>query len=274
MSGDDEVKSSLLKKLKNSVIGEEEKIEIEGIDLDSGTIIIDDTGGPQEIVSTGEVLREGFDHETDIFFKGFTGTVFVLDLNPFFDSIGTTSNSRIGESLIAFALNILERELKGVGSFKNYSNEQFFFRLNKDDAEGWVMAAKAVNAIGEHFLRDSYNADDMISELLASVDVNDLKGANGVFDGAKALENKQAIKSVEDAIQRSEEPLWEALNHNGIKRNKEAEWETETKEMRDALKKVDRGPERRHKAVKAPAHMERRKTKGRRDADNPNKSVW
>ena len=226
MSRGNEVKSSILKKLKNSVIGEEEKIDIDGVDLDSGTIVIDDTGGPQEIVKTDQVLRAGFDHETDIFFKGFTGTVFVLDLNPFLASIGTTSISRIGESLIAFAENILTRELHGVGSFKNYSNEQFFFRLNKDDAEGWVMAAKAVNAIGEHFLRDSYDADDMMSELLASVDINDLKGANGEFDGAAAMANKQAITSVEDAIQKSEEPLWEALDHKNAGRIKDAEWGT------------------------------------------------
>ncbi|MBT4938049.1 MAG: hypothetical protein HON14_02875, partial [Rhodospirillaceae bacterium] len=133
------MKSSLLKKIKDSVIGEEEKIDIDGVDLDSGTIIIEETD-PSEIVSTGAVLREGFDHETDIFFKGYTGTVFVLDLNPFFEAIGTTSTSRIGESLVTFTDNILTRELEGVGSFKNYSNEQFFFRLNKDDAEGWVMA--------------------------------------------------------------------------------------------------------------------------------------
>jgi hypothetical protein len=271
--GDDEVKSSLLQKLKNSVVGEEEKIDIDGVDLDSGTIIIEESG-PQEIVSTGAVLREGFDHETDIFFKGFTGTVFVLDLNPFFAAIGTTSNSRIGESLIAFAETNLSRELQGIGSFKNYSNEQFFFRLNKDDAEGWVMAAKAVNAIGEHFLRDSYEADDMISELLASVDINDLKGENGVFDGAKAMANKVAVKSVEDAIQKSEELLWEKLDAGGVKRSTNTEWETETKDMREALNKVDRGPERRQREIKAPAHMERRKTTGRRDIDNPNKSVW
>jgi hypothetical protein len=273
MTGDEEMKSSLLKKIKDSVIGEEEKIDIDGVDLDSGTIIIEETD-PSEIVSTGAVLREGFDHETDIFFKGYTGTVFVLDLNPFFEAIGTTSTSRIGESLVTFTDNILTRELEGVGSFKNYSNEQFFFRLNKDDAEGWVMAAKAVNAVGEHFLRDSYEADDMISELLAAVNPEDLKGADGVFDGAKALENKMTFGSIAEAIKKTVEPLWETLKHNGVKHVASTEWETETKDMRDALEKVERGPDRRQKLIKAPAHMERRKTTGRRDIDNPNKSVW
>lgn len=273
------MKSNLLKKIKKSVIGGLQDdgmggpIDDDGVDLESGTIVVDDSG-PQGIVSTGEVLREGHDHETDIFFKGFTGTVFVLDLNPFFDSIGTTSTSRIGESLIAFAQTILERELKGIGSFKNYSNEQFFFRLNKDDAEGWVMAAKAVNAIGEHFLRDAYKPDDMIAQLLASVDVNDLKDADGEFDGKTALENKVSISSIQDAIQKSEEPLWEKLNRKGGSRSKNMNWETETKEIRDALKNVERGPDRRQKNIEAPAHMERRKIKGRRDSDNPNKSVW
>ena len=56
MTGDEEMKSSLLKKIKDSVIGEEEKIDIDGVDLDSGTIIIEETD-PSEIVSTGAVLR-------------------------------------------------------------------------------------------------------------------------------------------------------------------------------------------------------------------------
>jgi len=44
--------------------------------------------------------------------------------------------------------------------------------------------------------------------------------------------------------------------------------------MRKALKQVDRGSERRQRTVKAPAHMERRKTNGRREKDDPNKSIW
>jgi len=280
LPGKEKMKSSLLKKIKDSVIGDMPDdgiggpVDDDGVDLESGTIVIDDSTGPKEIVSTGAILREGFDHETDIFFKGFTGTVFVLDLNPFFDSIGTTSASRIGESLVAFAVNILDRELEGIGAYKNFKNEQFFFRLNKDDAEGWVMAAKAVNAIGEHFLRDAYEPDDMISELLATVDLNDLKGTDGEFDGDTALENKVSITSLEDAIKHSVEPLWEKLNHAGVKGERNMNWETETKEMRNALDQVERGPERRQRKIDAPSRMERRNNTGRRDSDNPNKTVW
>ncbi len=280
LPGDKKMKSSILKKIKDSVVGDMPDdgmggpVDDDGVDLDSGTIVIDDSTGPQEIVSTGSILREGFDHETDIFFKGFTGTVFVLDLIPFFESIDIPKTSRIGESLIAFTENILTRELEGVGTFKNHNSEQYFFRLNKDDSEGWVMAAKAVNAIGEHFLRDAYEPDDMISELLASVDINDLKGADGHFDAETALENKVSITSLEDAIKHSVEPLWEKLNHAGVKREKNMNWETETKEMRHALDQVERGPERRQRKIDAPSRMERRKGRGRRDSDNPNKTVW
>ncbi|MAF48634.1 MAG: hypothetical protein CMM10_10235 [Rhodospirillaceae bacterium] len=128
--------NKFLRRMKKSVVRNAEddgmggSIQDDGVDLESGTIIIDD--GPEfDSVTTGEVLRQGHDHETDAFFKGFTGTVFVLDISPLFAAIGTDKNSRIGQSLMDFAENLLSRMLRGIGIFKTRNSEQFFSGLTR-----------------------------------------------------------------------------------------------------------------------------------------------
>lgn len=272
--------AGILKRIKESVVGSGQDdglggaIDDSGVDLESGTITIEEVSD-DEIVTTGDVLREGFDHESEAFFKGFTGTVFVLDISPIYNVIGTLPNSRIGASLVTFAETLLHRELHGIGTFKNHGDAHFFFRLNKDDAEGWNLAAMCVNEIGEHFLRDRYKPDDMLPLMVAAVEEGDLKGKDGEFKADYALERRKNQVDYEASQERKQrEPEWEKLDRKKLERLQNREWQEEAVQMRAALDHVSRGPDRRKIKANHQGVEQRKQVKGRRDLDNPKQQVW
>jgi len=109
-----------LNRIKKSVVGDNQDgmggyVEDDTVDLDSGTIVIDDSG-PDITVSTAEVLRESTESESEEV-RGNEGKVFVIDLGPFFKAMGTKPEGKLGKNLIMFAENLLARAIGRSGTY-------------------------------------------------------------------------------------------------------------------------------------------------------------
>ena len=165
----------------------------DNVDLDSGIIKVEEAD-PSKAIATSDVLRAGEEDEGDSLYQGQEkGVVYVLDLQPFYKAIGTTADEKLGRSLIQFSENLLARMLKGGGTYTCHENEKFLFRLDKSDAEGWLMASKIVNDLGTHFLRDGFKPEEILPEALSMVDLADAMDENGEIDPAKALTAQRNI---------------------------------------------------------------------------------
>ena len=97
-------RESFLKKFKKTVLGDDmdefaEPGLDDGLDLESGVIRIDDRG-PEQRLSTADVLRETQGSIEDSLVRGHGGKVFVLDLRPFFDAINANSGTKLGQHLL------------------------------------------------------------------------------------------------------------------------------------------------------------------------------
>lgn len=245
------------------------------VDLDSGVIKIEEAD-PNEAISTAEVLRAGEEGEGDELYKGQEkGLVYVLDLKPFFKAIGTSPNEKMGRNLIQFSENLLARMLKSGGTYTCHENEKFLFRLLKSDAEGWLLASKVVNDLGTHFLRDGFKPEDIIPEALAMVDLASAVDENGDIDPTKAIAAQRKIpeKLVEQTADFG--PVWEYMGENDPDEEYVPEWQEDEDALRSATERVERGEDRRQRKLRFPADADRRRgSPGRRDEDDPHKSVW
>jgi hypothetical protein len=244
----------------------------ESIDLDSGTIYIDDTVDESKVVQTTEVFQQAAANDPRAKkIAGGGGKVFLLDLNPFFKSMGTRKGDRAAQTFTRFCENWLSRQVAGGGAFELVRNEIFFFRLNLPNKEAGPKAVEIVNSIGQQYLRDAFNAN-LVPDMLGAVD-EDSAMREGQIDPNKAM---MALEQ------------WRKLSYEQRQDLMANAWETEElpddsgtymveiRNERPASVRVIRGPERRQKRVASYAGQEKRRRKyGRRASDNPrNGAAW
>jgi len=268
----------LLNRLKQSVVGDSQDgmggfVEDDSIDLDGGTIIIDESG-PDVTLTTSEILRESTETESEEV-RGSEGKVFVIDLGPFFKAMGTDPNGKLGKKLIMFAENLLARAIGRSDTYTFHGQTQFLFRLAVDEVEGWKMASKIVNELGINFLRDGFNPEELLPEVLALVEEADAFDAEGNLNVEKALAARIPYEPEEIKEKDDTGPEWyyeEGIDPDAVV---DPEWNEDTGGHRSMSDRVERGPERRQMKMKLnPAKNRRKKKYGRRDSDNPNASVW
>tara|TARA_B100000315_G_scaffold260877_1_gene326726 strand:+ start:8022 stop:8879 length:858 start_codon:yes stop_codon:yes gene_type:complete len=267
-----------LDRLKKSVVGDSQDgmggfVDDDSIDLDSGVIQIDDAP-PEITVSTAEILRESTESESSEV-RGSEGKVFVIDLGPFFKAMGTKPGGKLGKNLIMFAENLLARAIGRSGTYTLHGQTQFLFRLTVDEVEGWKMASKIVNELGVNFLRDGFNPEEMLPEVLAMVDEEDAFDADGQLVVEKALAARIPYEPEEIKEKDESGPEWYYEEGIDPDADKVPEWDVADDGHRSASDRVERGPPRRTKQLSVDPKKNRRKIKyGRRDSDNPNASVW
>jgi hypothetical protein len=244
----------------------------ESIDLEAGTIYIDDTIDETKVVQTTEVFQQAAANDPRAKkIAGGGGKVFLLDLNPFFKSMGTKKGERAAQTFTRFCENWLSRQVAGGGAFELVRNEIFFFRLNLPNTEAGPKAVEIVNSIGQQYLRDAFNAN-LVPDMLGAVDEDDAM-RDGRIDASKAM---VALEQ------------WRKLSYEQRQDLMADAWETEEppddggtymveiRNERPASVRVIRGPERRQKHAAAFAGPEKRRRKyGRRAGDNPrNGAAW
>jgi|GEM_PF-305857 two-component system chemotaxis response regulator CheY len=129
---------------------------VDGVDLDSGTILVDDDG-PNKKVSLSDVLRKGDGHENHALAKGDSEMVYVFDPFPILEAINIMPGTESASKMIKFCENHFDRNIgmKGKAKFNDDEN-LFFMRFSLNDEDGWIEAQKNVNAVGEHLLRDAF----------------------------------------------------------------------------------------------------------------------
>lgn len=244
---------------------------------DSGaeTIKIDDTG-PHETVSASDVLHDS--HQV----KGripLSGKVYILDLKPFLDVVGVGKSSRLTRMLNSFSRNVLERNIGAKGAISSQGDNLFFFRFaGKNNQDGWRQAVEIVDEIGTHFLRDAYKPAEFVATILAAVDAEDAVGADGQFDADKIMAASTSRKTGQESDRKDEDPgdaQWQAFDGRDPDAAPINEWQVTGREKRPARIYLKRQSERRSGKTKRITGREHRKIlHGRRDTDNPKKSVW
>ena len=205
---------------------------------------------------------------------GNEGKVFVIDLGPFFKAMGTDPDGKLGKNLIMFAGNILARAIGWSGTYTLHGQTQFLFYLAVDEVEGWKMASKIVNELGINFLRDGFNPEELLPEVLAMVDEEDAFDANGQLVVEKAFAARILYEPKE--VQEKDETGPEWYFEEGVDPEAEfdPEWNITESSHRSVNDRVERGPERRQVKMKVdPAKIVAKRNMAR-DSDNPNASVW
>ena len=281
-------KRGFLSTLKSKLGGEREfgDADDSDMDLEAGIIRVDDSA-PTQLVSTSDVLDEekGWN-------SGPGGHIFVVDLNPFFKAMQATSESRIAKSLITFSETLIGRTLEGRGTFRLVGKDKFFLRLNVPDAEGWSEASKIVNDIGVNFLRDTFNPEVYLPKVLSAVDPESAFDADGNFNAQSAWDARifpEPETAEEKNLGAEWKPFsaqddlggvfppptreWEGKEIESPSADK-PQWSAEEIKTRAASMLTERGPERRAKKLKVKSGERRKRPYGRRDSDNPNRSVW
>ena len=287
-------KSGILDRIKKSVAGEEDGmsgvIENDGIDLESGTIIVDDSP-PEITITTAEVLRESTESEDEAI-RGNDGKVFDIDLGPFFEIMGTDLNSKLAKNIITFVENLLARVIGRTGTYTLHGATQFLFRLSVDDVAGWKMASKIVNELGVQFLRDGFKPEELLPEVLAMVDEKDAYNKDGSINIENALAARIPYEPEPERVLDKTGPEWAYAEGYDPEAEEETpewahdpdvdpdveyvpEWDVDDESNRSASTRVPRGVERRKNKMKVnPKKNRRKQSHGRRDKDNPNTSVW
>ena len=255
----------------------------DSIDLESGTIYIDDTIDPERVVKGSEVFDQKDDKPEDAAptsaptekkstIAGGGAKIFLLDLAPFFKAIGTKKGDRAADSFTRFAENWLTRCIGTGGVYELVDGDVFFFRLNMPNREAAKQAVQIVNDIGTQYLRDAYKADVMLQDILGAVDAGLAAGRNGRIDAGGARDILKGWRTIEGRKLAASEVLeW---GHSKTREDL-AGYMVPIQTGRKASERVQRGPERR-KVAKAISGQDRRRRKhGRRESDKPGaKSVW
>ena len=263
-------KSSGEKKRNRDADGLSGAVELsDEIDLESGTITVD-TSAPETTVSTSEILQEKDAGAGDALIKGQAGKVYILDLKPIFKAIGTTTGEKPARSLVRFCETLLSRTIGHDGTYTCQDDEIFFFQLKKSDGEGLRMASKIVNELGVQFLRGGFKAEELISEVLGVVDAADAMGEDGRIDPDKSLQALSREQERDLELNR----IWAPTGEVEEVAEATQEWHEGVKDLRPAGKRVKRDTQRRKKKRPIAGPDRRRKTRGRRDTDKSNASVW
>lgn len=158
----------------------------EGVDLENGIIVVDDSP-PERTIATSEILRRGDDNPSKPGKPG-AGKVFILDLGPIFETLGVAPKDRAGHNLGRFCDNILARSVARLGTYEAKGSDLFLFRLNMDDDRALRAAIAIVNEAGNYFLRDGFQAEDLVPQMVDAVDAAEATGPDGGIDVEKALD--------------------------------------------------------------------------------------
>ena len=250
---------------------------VDGVDLDGGVIVVDDSP-PDQKIATSEILRTGDDQAT----ASLPGKVFNLDLGPIFKLLGVKPKDRPGHNLSRFCDNFLARSVARLGTYEAQGADIFLFRLNMDDDRALRAAIAIVNEAGNYFLRDGFEAEALVPEMVDAVDAAEATNADGSIDVERAL-NAQSRRRRADEDQRQAKaakalaPPKPQISVPPSKpaRLREPGWVAVEGTGRPAGMRVKREPERRGKYPKPIAGTDRRLIEhGRRQSDDPKIQAW
>jgi hypothetical protein len=244
----------------------------ESIDLDSGTIYIDDTIDPERVVATSHVYAEADISEERTSIAGGGAKIFAFDLRPFFRAIRAKPGERSADTFTRFCENQLSRSVGPAGAYEFDGLEFFFFRLDLPNAEAMNEAIKIINEIGTQYLRDAFNPD-LVSQAIVPLDAD--KAMN---DKTGRIDRKAAFDALSQWREIHGKVLTEAhivaASHDRDQ-EKVLMIAIEAAE-RPAAMRIQRGPQRRQKERKIVKGEDRRKRKrGRRASDDTrNGASW
>lgn len=160
--------------------------EDDSIDLETGTIKVDDAP-PEHQISTNEILQEVEVTADKALIKGQAGQIYILDLIPIFNAMGTKAGEKSAQSLVRFCETLLARAIGSKGTHNNDNNEKFLFQLVKIEMDGLLLASRIVNELGVNFLRGGFNAEELVCDVLSVVDAENALDENGRIIVSKAL---------------------------------------------------------------------------------------
>jgi len=265
------MKGGLLDRLKKSIQSKTEGAPVvvdDGIDLDSGTIVIEEGESTLDAVGTYDVFREGEGDEGRVAAMAVNPHVYIVDLRPFMRVIGTTTGSRMANSLLEFSENLLRRSIGRDGIFYNEDDEVLYFRFNEAEKDGLGHAIKIVNEIGTHFLRDAFHPEEFIEEVLEVVDAPNALDDNGVLDPKNIPRGKLVVDKEPEPEPEKE---WEYM---GRSEPEDIDPMQKAVEVHHRSDRVNRGPERRQQKMRIAGPDRRASKHGRRVEDQPGTSVW
>ena len=271
-------KKGFLRRLKSSGVAQNiEKFapaaDTDGVDLNKGVVKLDQpVVGPK--VTTNDVFHSEITEFEESLVDGTPGKVFMLDLRPFFYAIKARPDTRLGKSLIVFSDNLLSRRIGKRGSHTLHKDRAFFFRLKLMEAESFAEAARIVNDLGSHFLRDAFKAEKFIPQVLGVVEARDLLDGADRFDGSRAIDSRAPVAKGQVRMT-AKGPVWRPI----VQQDNEAEpalsgWAPIVNPRRGEATAVRRGPERRWRSLPIAGPDRRKRDNGRREADDPRRIVW
>lgn len=191
-------------------------------------------------------------------------------MNPIFKAIGTTAGEKPARSLVRFCETLLSRTIGHDGTYTCQDDQIFFFQLKKSDGDGLRMVSKIVNELGVQFLRGGFNAEELISEVLGVVDAADAMGEDGRIDPDNSLQALSRDQERDLELNR----VWAPTGEVEEVIEAAPKWSEGVKDARPAGQRVKRTNQRRMKKRPIAGPDRRRKTRGRRDTDKSNASVW
>ena len=180
----------------------------------------------------------------------------------------TTRKSSVGKKvaqLFAFSIGKL-------GDYTTHQDEVFFFQLNVNPHKGKGSLLKVINEIGGHFLGATFQPEPMLASMLNIVDAEEAIGPDGEIDTDVVL---KAIVSRFAAADNFPDPVLVSTKGTDNLDDRDPEWMAAQKVTRRASQRVKRGSEcrvRKRKIVKG--RDRRKKSRGRREIDDPNVSAW
>jgi hypothetical protein len=248
----------------------------DSIDLENGTIYIDDRIDEDRIVAASQVFEDAALTDERIAqtkIAGGGGKVFAFDLRPFFRAIGTKAGERSADTFTRFCENWLSRAVGKTGAYEFDGLEFFFFKLDLPNDEAVNEAIEIINEIGLQYLRGAFNPD-LVPQSIAPLDADKAIDANGNIDRKMAFD---ALAGWRDLHGRGDKMTKERLVE--ISRDRPVEELTMVAieaADRPAAMRVQRGPDRRKKVRKIVKGEDRRKRKrGRRATDDMrNGAAW
>jgi hypothetical protein len=248
----------------------------ESIDLENGTIYIDDRIDEDRIVATSQVFEDAAltdERIAETKIAGGGGKVFAFDMRPFFRAIGTKAGERSADTFTRFCENWLARAVGKGGAYEFDGLEFFFFKLDLPNDEAVNEAIEIINEIGLQYLRDAFNAD-LVPQSIAPLD------ADKATDPATGkINRKMAFDALAGwrAIHGTKPTMEQIVDFTSHDRPDEAMTMVEVElNERPAAIRVQRGPDRRQRVRKIVSGKDRRvRKRGRRASDDPrNGAAW
>ena len=197
---------------------------------------------------------------------------------------------RAGHNLGRFCDNILARSGARLGTYEVKGSDLFLFRLNMDDDRALRAAIAIVNEAGNYFLRDGFQAEDLVPQMVDAVDAAEATGPDGGIDVEKALDARSRRRAPPKTSAWPRPPMYwhhpkprrkqvSKLNpgrYSSRNQNQPA-WRSRngSPSMAPPGMRVKRAPERRARMQKPIAGPDRRLIlHGRRQSDDPKIQAW